>query len=149
MSQQNILFEDNLVIQSIDKDGKYFDKVSRIEGIAEDSQCEIQLDINCDIYPINKQSLYGIMLAESLNTDGSTGQNYFNYESYINKNTLMEKFDYVMYGKFFRYTKNDDGRIMVLASFGGLLFSITGQPKVLQNLAMDQRVYLLLKKITK
>jgi hypothetical protein len=64
MSQQNILFEDNLIIQHIDKDGKHFDKVSRIEGIAEDSQCEIQLDINCDIYPIKKQFLYGIMWVE-------------------------------------------------------------------------------------
>ena len=98
---------------------------------------------------MKKQFLYGIMLAKSLNPDGSPSLNSFNYEAYINKNTLMEKFDYVMYGKFFRYTKIDDGRIMVLASVGGLLFSITGQPKALQNLAMDERVYLLLKKITK
>lgn len=149
MSQQNILFEDNLIITDIDKDLKAFDKVSRIEGTAEDSQCKINMDINVDIYPINKESLYSLLITKSLNPDGTPCPNSFNYDMYIKQNSLMEKFDYVMYGKIFKFSEEPNGNVSIFASFGGLLFSVTGQPSALSNLEIDERIYLLLKKITK
>ena len=148
MSQQNNLFEDNLIITAIDKDMKVFEKVSRIEATAEDSQCRINMDINIDIYPINKDSLYSLLITKSLNTDGAASPNTFNYEMYIKKNTLIEKYDYVMYGKIFKFSE-EGGNVTIYASFGGLLFSITGNLSALSNLRMDERIYLLLKKITK
>ena len=54
MSQSNILFEDLLEVESIDKEIKIFEKVERIEGKTEDSNCKIILDINSEIYPILK-----------------------------------------------------------------------------------------------
>ena len=63
--------------------------------------------------------------------------------------TLMEKFDYVMYGKVFKFSEEANGNITIYASFGGLLFSITGQPNTLTSFEIDERIYLLIKKITK
>jgi DNA-directed RNA polymerase I, II, and III subunit RPABC3 len=147
MSQKNVLFEDNLRISEIDREGKAFEKVSRAEGITEDSECKIQIDINSDIYPISKDSYYSIMITKSLFADGSPSPNSFNIEMYTKKNSLMEKFDYVMHGKIFKYSEERNGEISIYASFGGLLFGITGEPSHLSNLSMDERVYLLLKKL--
>ena len=79
MSQSNILFEDLLEVESIDKDIKVFEKVQRIEGKTEDSNCEIILDVNSEIYPMQK-AVYSILLAKSLNTDGTPSPTTFNYD---------------------------------------------------------------------
>ena len=148
MSQSNILFEDLLEVESIDKDIKVFEKVQRIEGKTEDSNCEIILDVNSEIYPMQK-TCYSILLSKSLNTDGTPSPNNFNYDNYIKKDTLMDKYDYVMYGKVFKFTEENNGNITISCSFGGLLFSISGQPSAFNNINVDERIYLLLKKIVK
>jgi DNA-directed RNA polymerase I, II, and III subunit RPABC3 len=147
MLQKNILFEDNLRINDIDKEGKAFDKVSRIEGVAEDSNCKITLDVNSDVYPVSKESYYSIAIAKSLNIDGTPSPNNFTFDTYSKKNSLLDKFDYVTYGKIFKYSEESSGKVSIYASFGGLLLGITGAPTQLSNLNMDERVYLLLKKV--
>ena len=148
MTQRNILFEDNIQILSIDKDGKTFDKVSRFEAKADDTECKIQMDFNSEIYPINKNSVYSIMITKSISSDGSPSPNNFSYDIYNKKsNSLLDKYDYVMHGKIFKYSEETDGKVTVFSSFGGLLLGITGEPSHLSNLGMDERIYLLLKKI--
>jgi len=149
MSKTNILFEDIVEIKEIDKDIKVFDKVQRCEGKTEDSNCDIVIDVNSEIYPMIKGK-YSLLLAKSLNVDGSSSsENKFNYDMYIKKDSLMDKYEYVMYGKIFSFTDEQIGVTTISASFGGLLFSISGDPKNLNNLEIDQRIYLLMKKITK
>jgi len=148
MTQRNILFEDNIQILSIDKEGKVFDKVSRLEARADDSDCKILLDFNSEIYPISKNSVYSIMITKSLASDGSPSPNNFSYDVYNKKtSSLLDKFDYVMNGKIFKYSEEAEGKVSIYASFGGLLLGITGEPSHLNNLGMDDRIYLLLKKI--
>ena len=147
MLQKNVLFEDNLRITEIDKDGKAFDKVSRVEGITEDSNCKIMLDVNSDIYPVSKESYYAILITKSLNPDGNPSPNTFSFDTFTKKNSLMDKYDYVTHGKIFKFSEESNGKVSIYASFGGLLLGITGAPSHLSNLAMDERIYLLLKKI--
>jgi DNA-directed RNA polymerases I, II, and III subunit RPABC3 len=147
MSQKNTLFEDNLRITEIDKDGKAFDKVSRVEGITEDSNCKIVLDVNTDVYPVSKENYYTILITKSLNADGTPSANTFSIDMYTKKNSLMDKYDYVTYGKIFKYSEETNGKVSIYASFGGLLLGITGSPSQLSNLVMDDRIYLLLKKL--
>lgn len=149
MSQKNILFEDNLLVTDIDKDGKVFEKVSRIEGIAEYTQVKITLDVNFEIYPITKDTLYSFLITKSLNSDGAPSPNTYNYDIYLKKNSLMEKYDYVVYGKIFKYTEEANGNISIYSSFGGLLLCLSGLPNAFSNLEIDDRIYLLMKKITK
>ncbi len=147
MSQKNTLFEDNLRITEIDKEGKAFDKVSRVEGITEDSNCKIVLDVNSDVYPVSKENYYTILITKSLNADGTPSANTFSIDMYTKKNSLMDKYDYVTFGKIFKYSEEQNGKVSIYASFGGLLLGITGSPSQLSNLVMDDRIYLLLKKL--
>jgi DNA-directed RNA polymerase I, II, and III subunit RPABC3 len=146
MSQRFNLFEDNVTVTAIDKDGKVFDKVSRIEAKGVDSECNYLLDVNTDIYPMSKDSVYHLMISKSLYSDGSPTPTNFNYDIFAKKNSLLEKFDYVMHGKIFKYQEESDGKVSVYISFGGLLLGITGEPSHLSTLVIDDRVYLLMKK---
>jgi DNA-directed RNA polymerase I, II, and III subunit RPABC3 len=46
----SIYLEDTFQVIDIDKDGKYFEKVSRINAKSDIYEFELQLDINSDIY---------------------------------------------------------------------------------------------------
>jgi DNA-directed RNA polymerase I, II, and III subunit RPABC3 len=147
MTQKNIIFEDTILINELDKDGRFFEKVSRVDATSEVYDCKISFDVNVDIYPVQKGSFYTLVLAKSLNTDGMASPNTFSYDLYTKKNTLLDKYDYVMYGKIFKFNEENDGRVSLFVSFGGLLLSITGNQNHLQDLKIDERIYLLLKKI--
>ena len=75
MTQKNEIFSDTLRINEIDRDGKYFEKVSRIEATGEETDCKICLDVNIDVYPIHKDSVYSMLLTKSL--DGNPSDNIF------------------------------------------------------------------------
>jgi DNA-directed RNA polymerase I, II, and III subunit RPABC3 len=145
MTQKNILFEDVLIVTNIDREGKVFEKVSRIEGKTEDQDCKIILDINSEIYTMLKDSHYSLILTKSVYSDGSLPGN-FSVDMYNKKNSLLDKYEYVSYGKIFKYSEESDGKVSVYVSFGGLLLGITGEASHLNNLRMDERVYLMIKK---
>ena len=66
------------------------------------------------------------------------------------KKTLDSDYDYVMYGKVFKKEDENAGGIQkttVIASFGGLLMRIKADPKNLQEVDIDNRVYVLIRKI--
>ncbi len=146
MSHKNIYFEDTLSITQLDKNGKVFDKITRIDGLTRDYNCSIVLDVNTDVYKISKDKQYSIKLTKSLYPDGTTS-NTFNYEMYTKKNSLLEDYDYVMNGKVFKLTEELHAKVTVHISFGGLIMGITGDPMYLTSLNLDERVYLLMKKI--
>jgi DNA-directed RNA polymerase I, II, and III subunit RPABC3 len=57
---------------------------------------------------------------------------------------------YAMYGKIFKWRQeNIKALIEVQVSFGGLLMRLKGDPRHLQKLALDSRVYLLMRQIGK
>ena len=146
MSIKTTFFEDNLLVKSIDKNGKVFDRISRVEGIGTETGCQIVLDVNSDIYPVSKDKVYKILLTKSLFSDNFT-PNQFNYEIYLKKNTLMDSYDYVMNGKVFKLTEELESKVAVHISFGGLILGITGDPKHLSSLNLDERLYFLMKKV--
>ena len=158
MSTTNRVFDETLEITSIDKDVKVFDKVQRCEGKTLDSNFEILMDINSEIYPMKVGASYKILLAKSIYDTKATPKN-FDYELFSNtKNTLMDNFDYVMCGKVFQFSNDaGSGTLSISISFGGLLFQIsklkmdekTGKPKSFEEINLDDTLYLLVKKLTK
>ena len=91
-------------------------------------------------------------------------QKKFNYELFANaKNSVMDNFDYVMYGKIFQFSpdkkeeedNSEPDTLSISISFGGLLLRIsklkrdnkTGKPKSFEDINLDDTLYLLLKKI--
>ena len=162
----NIVFDEILKIESIDKDNKIFEKVQRCEGKTQKTNYNILLDINSDLYPMEVGCLYSIVLARSIEENGKTKIEEFDYELTTNKKyTLMDKYDYVMRGRVFQFSsekkRNADSlgkdSLCISISFGGLLLDISnlmrdnssGKPKSFEDINLDEELYLLIKKLKK
>jgi len=139
------LLDDIFDVKDIDKDGKKFDRVSRIYATSENYEMELILDVNTDIYPIDINTKVTLAITTSLNLDGSPDEGVYDQQG---KATLADKFEYVMHGKVFKQSeeKGTSQKISVYASFGGLLMMLKGDPRNLQ-LDVDSRVYLLMRKV--
>ena len=85
--------------------------VSRIEAKSEVNKLEIELDVNTDIYPMEKDSYYAMALATSLSPDGSEEFDIFQYQNegaQGGMGGLLDQYHYVMHGKVFKYVINKD-----------------------------------------
>lgn len=141
-----ILFEDIFTITEKDRGGKKFDKVSRVEGVSEQFEFDIILDVNVELYPVKTGEKYTIALATTLNTDGTPGDGTFDQSG---RKSLMDKYEYVMHGKLYKYddAKRGAKRIDVYVSFGGLLMKLSGDAAQAARFRIDQQLYLLMRKV--
>lgn len=51
--------------------------------------------------------------------------------------TLADNYDYVMHGRIFSIKHNDNQRVEVQASFGGLLLRLRGEQAQIESMAVD------------
>ena len=154
MSSNNIIFEDVVEIKYIDRQAKIFDKVQRCEGTTKDGNYDVAMDINSEIYPMKVGECYSLNLATSI--DNSKNTKEFNFELFSkSKNTLLDKYEYVMCGKVFQFSNDKEkDTLSISISFGGLLFQISGlkrdentnKPKFFAKVNLDDTLYLLMKK---
>jgi DNA-directed RNA polymerase I, II, and III subunit RPABC3 len=85
--------------------------VSRIEAKSEVNKFDIELDVNTEIYPMEKDAHYAMVLATSLNQDGSEEFDIF---TYMNEGTsgglssLLDEYQYVVHGKVFKQNINKE-----------------------------------------
>ncbi|KAG0475954.1 hypothetical protein HPP92_012795 [Vanilla planifolia] len=141
-----LLFEDIFTVSRIDPDGKKFDKVSRIEARSEQFDMYMQLDVNTEIYPLHVGEKFTMVLAPSLNLDGTPDSGYFMQGQ---KKSLADKYEYVMHGKLYKISEESSGgpNVEVYVSFGGLLMMLKGDPSNATNFELDQRLFLLMRKV--
>ncbi|OAY68524.1 DNA-directed RNA polymerases II, IV and V subunit 8B-like [Ananas comosus] len=143
-----LLFEDIFVLMRLDPDGKKFDKVSRIEARSEQFDMFMQLDINTEIYPMHVGDKFTMVLAPTLNLDGTPDSGYFVQG---NRKSLADKFEYVMHGKLYKISEDSssgkNAKVEIYASFGGLLMMLKGDPSNAANFELDQRIFLLIRKV--
>lgn len=129
---------------------------------------ELELDVNSDLFRVEPPQKIVVVLARSLAMDGSTDDE--GYDAYSNKPSLADKFEYVMYGRVFKFQQDHSGpnaqlpsNVYVVflhtknlflipidyseiyASFGGLLMCLKGDSRHLQTLELDQKLYLLIR----
>lgn len=103
------------------------------------------LDINSQLYKLELGDKFSLMLASTLNLDGTPDANEFNQSG---DPSLADNYEYVMHGKVFKVQQSgNEGKMEVFTSYGGLLMSLKGQPINLSKIELDQRMYLLIKKI--
>mmetsp|Transcript_15535 Transcript_15535/g.48845 ORF Transcript_15535/g.48845 Transcript_15535/m.48845 type:complete len:151 (-) Transcript_15535:16-468(-) len=146
--KQQILFEDTFTVVDKDPDGKKFDRVSRLRCRSEVFDIDLLLDVNIDIYPLDVNDSFAMALASTLKLDGTPDAGYYDEAMQSGAPSLMDKYEYVMYGKLFKY--QDAGgalKVEVYVSFGGLLMQLTGDAKQLESLEIDSRLYLLMRKV--
>ena len=62
-----IYVDDLFEVKSVDKDGKFFESVSRIHAVSRIMQdMKLTLDINDEIYPMEEKESYSIKFCSSL-----------------------------------------------------------------------------------
>ncbi|KAL2245980.1 UNVERIFIED_CONTAM: DNA-directed RNA polymerases II and V subunit 8A [Sesamum indicum] len=133
------LFEDIFRVDAVDPDGKKFDRVSRIAARSEQFDMLLHLDVNIEIYPMRVGEKFMMVLASTLNLDGTPDTGYYTPG---NRKSLADKFDYVMQGKLYKIseeTREKQVKADIYVSFGGLLMMLKGDPSIASRFELDQR----------
>lgn len=60
--------------------------------------------------------------------------------------SLADKYEYVMHGKVYRCEEQQDSKLAVFISFGGLLMRLKGDTRSLQDIELDSMLYVLIRK---
>eukprot|EP01071_Lankesteria_metandrocarpae_P001082 Lankesteria_metandrocarpae@DN1265_c0_g1_i1.p1 len=134
------IFEDRLLVRSLDN--SKFEKVSRIKGKSSAFDADVVLDIHRELFPVSVKESMDLGLATQVTGTGNEGSAVIEGSSY----SLMDEYDYVMYGKVFKTEDKSVERRTIYASFGGLLLSLTADKHVVSELVLDLRIYLLLRR---
>ncbi|KAH6889099.1 hypothetical protein B0T10DRAFT_46897 [Thelonectria olida] len=141
------LFEESFTIT--DYDQSKYDRVARISCTSSDSQTVMTLDINIELFPCAVSDTLHVVLSTTLALDGTKDDDKGWRD--VGKNgdapaTIADLYDYVCYGKIYKFEETYDGNnINAYVSFGGLLMSLQGPVKKLTPLRVDN-AYLLVKK---
>ncbi|KAK3678187.1 DNA-directed RNA polymerases I, II, and III subunit RPABC3 [Recurvomyces mirabilis] len=147
MSSDAQLYEETFTITSLAT--QPYDRVSRLIGTSTDATTSLTLDVNSELYPCQPNENVTLLLAQTLNLDGTiedVQKKGWRPSGKNDSQTLADLWDYVCYGKVYRHEdKSDGGNIKVYISFGGLLCCLDGPYKKLSPLRIDN-LYLLLKK---
>ncbi|KGB76926.2 DNA-directed RNA polymerase I II and III subunit RPABC3 [Cryptococcus deuterogattii R265] len=159
----NIIFDDRFTVDTVDKDGKKFDRVSRITATSHSLSMSLTLDIANELYPLEPSETFTLTLARSLvpselealdNADGDEGEDGNEVRRVkrelwrSNEQGLAEDYDYVMYGKIYKFDDSAQGEAQTTAyfSFGGLLMALRGSYRHLAGVVVGENVYLLMRK---
>ncbi|KAL6503335.1 DNA-directed RNA polymerases II and V subunit 8A [Orobanche gracilis] len=137
------LFEDIFAVEQLDPDGKKFDKTSRILASSEQFEMLMLLDVNTEIYPMHVGEKFMMVLASTLNLDGTPDTGYYTPG---NKKSLADEFDYVMHGKLYKISK-EQAKVSMVVSFGGLLMLLEGEASIAAKFELDQKLFILLRKV--
>ncbi|CAM8984415.1 unnamed protein product [Rhodiola kirilowii] len=134
------LFEDIFRVDDLNPEGKKFDKVDRVVAKSERSEMYMQLDVNNDIYPIKVGEKFSIALATTLSTDGTPDTGYYTPGM---RHSLADNYEYVMHGKL--YKVSEEGSHPNIRA--GLLMLMKGDPTTFNQFQLDQRLFLLMRKV--
>jgi len=139
-----MLYQDQFEVKEV---SKKFDKVTRVScRLSEEGyDMSLDLDINSDLFPMDINDNFTFALAATLALDGSTDSGSFDQSGLP---SLLDQYDYVMYGKLYKWKQEaPKAPVELFVSFGGLLMRLKGDARHLSKLMLDSRVYLLIRKI--
>ncbi|KAL1412782.1 DNA-directed RNA polymerases I, II, and III subunit RPABC3 [Vanrija albida] len=159
--RSNIIFEDRFTVTDVDKDGKKFDRVSRIVAASRELGMHLTLDVASELYPLAEGEAFALAVVRSLtpekdaaeaaegmdDDDGATRK--VRRELWRAEDQgLANEYDYVMHGKIYKFDDSQKGDNMTTAyfSYGGLLMALRGSYRHLANVVVGENVYLLMRK---
>ncbi|KJA26186.1 hypothetical protein HYPSUDRAFT_84971 [Hypholoma sublateritium FD-334 SS-4] len=152
----NIVFDDIFTINAIDKEGKKFDRVSRLYAHSKNYDMDLTLDYNIELFPLDKDQNFALALASSLSrggpsvntADGGDDDNERDVWRPDGKGSrgLEDEYDYVMYGKIYKFDGGSGEIVTAYISFGGLLMSLTGSFRHMTSIVLGDPIYLLTRK---
>ncbi|KAI9608753.1 hypothetical protein H4Q26_004940 [Puccinia striiformis f. sp. tritici PST-130] len=133
MADSSLLFDDLFTITTVDKDGKKFDRVSRLNATSTNHSMNLVLDFNVELYPLKVGDSFALALSSSLTPEEGKGG-------------LADEYEYVMYGKLYKFDSGASDSVTAYISFGGLLMALTGDYRHLDRLTVGQMVFLLMRR---
>ncbi|GKY96198.1 hypothetical protein MPSEU_000579700 [Mayamaea pseudoterrestris] len=146
-ADRTTLFEDIFEVTALNPDGVKWDKVNRIQATGSTFECDLLLDVHCELYRLDESDKFTLVLASTLHLDGSPADHSsYHPHSSQSEPSLADHYDYVMHGRVFDVEYKKDNTVTVKLSFGGLLMRLVGDQKHLTSVQPDQKLYLLLKK---
>jgi len=108
----------------------------------------MQLDVATEIYPMRVGDKFNMVLAPTLNLDGTPDTGYY---TQAGRKTLADKFEYVMHGKLYKISEDSSTssstKMEIYASFGGLLMQLRCDSSSAASFELDQRLFLLIRKV--
>jgi DNA-directed RNA polymerase I, II, and III subunit RPABC3 len=103
------LFEEDFVLTTIDN-AKY-DRVMRIYGYSEDNSISLALDVNLELFPCAVGDRVTVVLASTLQLDGTKEDKGWRDVSSGEHPTLADMFEYVCYGKIYKFEDGKAGQV--------------------------------------
>ncbi|CAK8986335.1 DNA-directed RNA polymerases I [Durusdinium trenchii] len=147
--KNGILFEDIFDVLEVNPKNKssvQFKNVSRLVARGVTFEMDLVIDIQSEIFPMKAKDRFTMALASTLDMEGKPDDGTYNQSG---EPTLLDKFDYGMHGKVFKYEYEGEHRIAIYASYGGLLMKLVGDQRNLNNIDLDSRIYCLIKRAEK
>ncbi|KZV90507.1 RNA polymerase [Exidia glandulosa HHB12029] len=141
----NVVFDDLFSIEVIDKDGKKFDRVSRLAARSSNHSMHLTLDYNSEIFPLTADQSFSLALATSLGAPGAEDETHTWRPDGRGGQGLEAEYDYVMYGKVYKFDEGAGEIVTAYASFGGLLMALTGSFRHMQGIVLGEPIYLLIR----
>ena len=93
-----------------------YDRVTRYTAISSDNTIKLILDVNTDLYTLSSDSPFELMLASTLNLDGSRDEGKVGgggwREKQAGESDLSDAWEYVCYGKVYKFDEGADGEDM-------------------------------------
>ncbi|KZS92944.1 RNA polymerase I [Sistotremastrum niveocremeum HHB9708] len=154
----NVLFDDLFTVTDIDKEGKKYERVSRLSARSANFDMELSLDYNTELYTLHPEEKFTLVLASSLVRGGVVGPGGDGDEEGTDmdrdvwrpdgkgRRGLEEDYEYVMYGKVYKFDEGLEDAVTAYASFGGLLMTLTGSFRHMQGIVLGDPVYLLMRR---
>ncbi|KAF8649757.1 hypothetical protein AX16_005524 [Volvariella volvacea WC 439] len=157
-ASSSIVFDDIFTISAIDKEGKKFDRVSRLYAHSKNYDMDLTLDYNTELLPLKVDQSFALALSSSLSrtaapsgADGTTedpddkDRDVWRPDG-KGRRGLEEDYEYVMYGKVYKFDSGTAETVTAYASFGGLLMSLSGSFRHMTGIVLGDPIYLLLSK---
>ena len=79
--------------------------VSRVVGRGENYDMDIVLDVHSDLYKVAVGEKFSLVLAKTVNLDGTPDDGSYKM---FDGPTLMDKYEYVMHGRVFRFQQDSN-----------------------------------------
>jgi DNA-directed RNA polymerase I, II, and III subunit RPABC3 len=105
------VFEDTFTINEVNTD-KY-DRVARLKGVSQDNSVDLILDINTELFPVERGEAIDILLANTIRLDGVKDDAKSGWRDVQkgDQQTLADMYDYVCHGKVYRVTGDESSGV--------------------------------------
>ncbi|KAL3315063.1 DNA-directed RNA polymerases I, II, and III subunit RPABC3 [Cichlidogyrus casuarinus] len=150
------LIEDIFDVKTVTQN---FERVSRIFADSESFKMKLILDINSQIYPLNKGDKFRMSVTKSIYNENYADQDDPDDDAALETesklaNSKIAEYEYVAHGIVYKLEQADApggggdlGKLLVYISFGGLLMQVSGDASNLNGFQLNSNCYALIKRL--